>query len=160
MIIKTRLSENDFVRANITLVYQRILVRILTACWILLALLQSLTYMLVDTANGFDILLLIILLFFFPVIAFVKAKYLYKKNPQIGETVTYEIMDNRILCTGETYRSTITWNKILKVKQTNKWIFLWFDKQYAASIHKRDFWEGERGELKINLDKHGIKNNL
>lgn len=56
---------------------------------------------------------------------------------------------------GKLFNSQMMWNKIYKVSQTKRWLFIWQSKQRVNAIHKSDVRAGALTELKQILIAQG-----
>jgi hypothetical protein len=161
MIIRTKLSKEDFIRVNFVLLYSRFFVKIITALSIIYFVV-SLLALFFDSTN-FNIGRLIGPVLFaaaLPLITYLSARRNYASAPRISETIEYEFDKNNLLVKGESFSSQLSWNKIYKVSKLKNWILIWQNSQVANAIPRRDIWEGDIMKLKEILDMLQVKNNL
>lgn len=72
----------------------------------------------------------------------------------------YHFEDDQLTVKGESFSSQYTWEKVYKVTETKKWIFIWQSRQIANLIKKRDIADVQISILKEILDRNKVKNNL
>ena len=85
----------------------------------------------------------------------------YKSNGRISETINYEFDKENIQLIGESFNSTLTWEKIYSVTENKYWILIWQSRQVANVIPKRDFINGDLQTFKSIVNSHrGLKNKL
>jgi len=160
-IIETKLSEKEFINANMVLLYKK------RGAWINiviggLLLIYFLFTWFESERTYFDPTLIIapvILIGLLPLLTYFRAKKLFG-NSRAGEKIIYEFRDNQFVITGESFNSQLSWDKIYKVTGTKNWIFVWHNSQQANPIPKKDIWEGEILKLREILDTNKVKNNL
>jgi hypothetical protein len=160
-IIKTRLSEKDFINANMVLLYKKPMVRIFTAIAIIFLLFALFTLITNPQYASISVLLApVIIGGITPLMTFINAKRMYRVNTRTREQIDYEFQNDLFVIRGESFNAQLTWNKIYKVTATKKWLFIWQNSQAANPILKKDIWEGEIMKLKEILAANGVKNNL
>lgn len=161
MIIKTKLSEKDFIRINFILLYRRVFILIITIAAIL-SILLSITVAITNSSR-FNISQLIgplIIALILPVMVYFMAIRNYKSSKRIGETIEYEFTNTDFLIRGESFSSQLSWDKVYKVTKLKHWVLIWQNRQAANIISRRDIWEGDITKLKEILTTHQVKNNL
>jgi len=160
MIIKTKLTERDFINATFVLLFKRIIIKIFFAVMLLSVLLFLVSAFVFSIISVSQIIMPLIFLFLFPVLTYFSAKRSYASNKRFNETIEYNFENEYLSIKGETFNVQASWDKIYKVTQTKNWIFIWHSRQQANTIPKKDIWEGDQDKLKELLDKHKVKNNL
>lgn len=161
MIIKTKLSEKDFVRINFILLYRKIFILIITIAAVL-SILLSVTVAFTDPSRFSlsQVLGPVIIILIMPVMVYFIAKKNYKGSKRIGETIEYEFTNNDFLIRGESFSSQLSWDKVYKVTKLKHWVLIWQNNRAANIISRRDIWEGDITKLKEILTTHQVKNNL
>lgn len=161
MIIKTRLSEKDYIRASFALFYSKFWVKFITLVGVLGLIVSVIAiFVQLQPQNSSPITIAIIFLFGLPVMTYFSAKRNYSSMARISEPIEYRFTDDNLEVKGESFSSQYTWDKIYKITQTKNWILIWHSRQIANPIPKSDIWQAEYDDLKRLLSKHGIKNNL
>lgn len=161
MHIKTQLSEKDYLRASIHMLYRKTSTRIVTGIGIILLLLNlALMFWGIDDGSISGIIIPIILLVLSPAMVFWNVKRTYKANKRVREKTEYRFDDSNLFIKGETYESRVEWSNIPKVTVTKEWVILWVNKVQGYIIPRKDFWDGELHDLKNILNDKGISNNI
>jgi hypothetical protein len=164
MVIKTKLTEQDFIKVTLIILYGKPFIKIISIL-MLLSLLVAIVSFFVPLSFAGDasitrittpVLILIVL----PAMTYFGARRNYSSNKRMAELIEYQLDNNYLIIQGESFNAQFTWDKIYKVTQTHNWILIWQTRQSANAIHKSDIWEGEIDELKAILTAHGVKNNL
>lgn len=139
--ISTRLFLDDFRRLNLHLLYRNYAIKLLTGVGIFLMacviLLFFLTKMEQFSIGGFAIGFA--LAFLMPITSYISAKKNYNSNQRISEIMKYKFDDSEICIEGESFNSTLIWNKVHKVSESKDFILIWQSSQTVNAIPKRDF---------------------
>lgn len=163
MTIKTRLTENDYIRVNFYLLYRRWFIRIITA-FAVLTVLFSLTEMIshigITNLDFSTFIFPIVALAGLPLLTLYGAKRNYKTASRIHETITYDFRPDYLDVKGESFTSQMAWAKFYKVTKSKNWLLIWQNRQAANIIPIRDVWESQVEELKEILQRNKVKNNL
>ena len=160
MIIKSKLTEKDFINVNFVLLYSRPIFKIITIIFCVLVLIGIPIVIVLPKTSLTQILFPLIFLSLMPLMTYFTAKRNFKANKRISETIEYQFDKDYLSAKGESFNTQQTWDKIYKVTQTKNWILIWQNNQVANPIHKRDIWDGEINDLKNILQAHNVKNNL
>lgn len=160
MIIKTRLTEKDFIRAFFTIIYNKPIIKVFIGIAVFYT--AILTIQLAGGAGKAlpDFFVPVFVLIAFPCIFYFTAKKNYASNKRISEPVEYRFDKDLLVIKGESFTAELTWDKIHKVSQTKKLLLIWQTPQLVNIIPKRDIWEGDILALKEILNHHRVKNNL
>ncbi len=67
------------------------------------------------------------------------ARKAYDSNKRLGETIEYRFDEDHLIVTGESFSAELTWAKIHKVAQTEKWILIYQTRNAANFIAKKIF---------------------
>ena len=102
---------------------------------------------------------LLIAAIFFTVL-FVSIKSSFKANKIIRETIVYELTDDQLIITGESFQGKLAWSSVHKVLKNGAWLFLFQNKQVANIIPLENISPEAWHYLKELLQKHGVENNL
>lgn len=160
MIIKTKLTEKDYINVNFVLLYSKTIIQILTGGMIFYAVVTLLQAAFLSIGSYSTLIGPACILLILPLITYFSAKKNYSSNLRMTETIEYQFNEDNLVVKGESFNSQLSWDKIYKVTQTRNWILIWQNRQIANPIPKRDIWEGQNEELKIILDRNKIRNNL
>jgi hypothetical protein len=164
MMIRTRLTEKDFVKVTFAISFSKPMIRvvfIIMGICLILAIVSAIAPMtIVGDFSIFRLIFPLFVLVSLPAITYFAAKKNYLSNKRMQELVEYKFEKNYLIIQGESFDSQMTWDKIYKVSQTKKWIFIWQSKQSANVIRTSDISVGEKNELKQILNAHHVKNNI
>ena len=160
MIIKTQLSEKEYINVSFVLLYKKPYIKIIYGALIFCILLSTFGSSILGRNLYSDLLTPMIILAIYPAFTYLAAKRNYATNTRIKENIEYKFEKDYLVIEGESFKSQLRWDKIYKVTQTKNWVLIWQNRQIANVIPKADIWEGERAELKIILTQFNIKNNL
>lgn len=138
----TQLQLNDFIRVNFHFVYRKWAFKFMLGLGIfmLTTILFSIAF-LPDAFTSFPYVPLALALYFscgLPVTIYFSAKRNYANNGRISEPIRYEIDNEQITTSGETFNATFSWGKVYSVTETKHWILIWQSKQLANVILKSD----------------------
>jgi YcxB-like protein len=160
MLIKTKLSERDFINASLVLLYTKTSTKVITGIFALFFAIETLTLASRHTNSFFQIIYPLLLLVFPPGTTYFAAKRAFAANKANGEAIEYDFEEAGISTKGETFNGQASWDTIYKVTQTKNWILIWRDRQVANPIPKKDISDEQAVTLKEILDKNNVKNNL
>jgi hypothetical protein len=161
MIIKTKLSEKDFINVNFVLLYKKALIKILTGISFLglLIFIASLTFAPISFPIS-SVFYIVFVLGVLPLVTFFTAKKNYKSNKRISEDIEYQFHPDALFVTGESFTSQLSWDKIHKVTKTKNWLLIWQSSQMANVIPLQNMFTSELDDLKSILLQKSVKNNL
>ena len=160
MIIKSQLTEQDYINANFVLLFSRPIFKIVLVIIGLFSLSNMITVILSPNGSISSIIPPLIIILMLPLMTYLAAKRNFKANQRISEIVQYTFDEQTLTIKGESFNSQYSWDKIYKVSQTKNWLLIWQNRQVANPIPKRDVWDGEMQDLKEILMRHNVKNNL
>jgi hypothetical protein len=120
MLIKTKLSERDFINVNFILMYSRFYVKFFTCITLLILLIFPLRWSVQSNVSFSELVGPLAMLAFIPLITFFGAKRNYKANKRIQEPIEYQIDSEFLKIKGESFNSQQTWDKISKVTKKKK----------------------------------------
>lgn len=160
MIIKTHLTEKDYINVSFVLWFKKPYTKIIYGVFIFCILVSTIGNNFLKQSLNSDFAVPVIALIIFPLFTYISAKRGYAASSRIKENIEYKFEKNYLIIEGESFKTELSWDKIYKVTQTKNWVFIWLTRHHANVISKEDIWEGERAELKTILSAHNIKNNL
>jgi len=76
-----------------------------------------------------------------PIAIYFNARKTFSTHGLIKERIIYEITDDKICQTGETFHSEMDWTKIYKIVEMKNWILIYHNRQIANTIPKESFGE-------------------
>jgi len=160
MVIKSKLTKQDFINLNFILLYSKISMKVLTALTAFLFLVSIVASIFSNHDYFPAVIFLFILLIFTPLHTYISAVRNFKASNRGSETIEYHFDNEYLSVKGESFNAQLSWDKIYKVTQTKNWILIWQNRQAGNPIPKGNISEEQIGELKEILDNHKVKNNL
>jgi hypothetical protein len=137
MTITSRLTQKDFINANLVLLYSRIFVKIMTGIILLIFLSGIALEISGKNRSGIQpILTPFIILTVLPVSTYFAAKKNFNSDKRIGEQIEYTFNREDLFVKGESFHAQLSIEKIFKVTQTKNWLLVWQSKQIANVIPK------------------------
>lgn len=107
----------------------------------------------------FPIAFSIVILFVVPISIYFSSKKNYKTHIRLHEEVSYEITDEAIILTGESFNSEMTWDKTYKVVELRNW-FLIYQNKIVANIIPKTSVGNNRNELREIVRRQKFKSRL
>lgn len=77
------------------------------------------------------------LVFFLPLISYFGVKRNFASNPRVSEEMQYYFTNDTIEITGESFNSSMTWDKVFMLKETNSHVLIYHDQIIAQFINKK-----------------------
>jgi len=161
IVVKTKMTQQDFISASIALKYSRISTKIITGMAVLI--LGYVTYLSVAYPDMiyFPEFILPVAFIIIPfILTYFSARINYNTSKRLSENIEYIFSDDYFSIKGESFNSQSSWDKVYKVSQTKNWILVWHNRFIANLIPKKDLQETDINTLKTILDFHQVKNNL
>ena len=160
MIIKTKLSEKDFIDASLATIWARKYSKVFLIVFLLI--IASNIFNSTFTKNSVIPFILPPLLIFGGLFLAIRYgfKKAYQKNYRSSENIEYNFTDNYLQITGESFTSEMSWNKIYKVTKTKNWLLVWQSSQSANVIPLRLMSSEDLQHLKDIMQKNHAKHNL
>lgn len=161
MTIKSKLTQKEFIAANLAFRYAKIRTWIATGFALLIliaAIIVTILYPEASTPSFF--IIPVLMLGLSPAIIYFQSRLAYKSNTRLQEVIEYDFGQDNLHIKGDSFTTTMTWEKIYKVKQTKTWLFIYSNRFVANPISKKDLFESDLDNLKEILNRHKVKNNL
>ena len=98
----------------------------------------SITYAINGELDWFLYFFLFFILFI-PISVYRAANSNYKSSKALHQMITYDITEDTITASGETFNSTVTWSSLYKTREFTDFILLYTSKNVANIIPKRAF---------------------
>ena len=161
MVIKSQLSEQDYINVNFTLYYSKTFTKIRIGIIILFFVASLLAALFLSDYFDYSYpLIMLALLIISPLLIYINSKRMYKSNLRLSEPIEYQFEGDYLSTKGESFNAQLSWSKFYKVKKTKNYLILWQSAQSANIIPRRDIWDSELDKLKAILQTHNVKNNL
>ncbi len=160
MVIKSKLTKQDFIKLNFILLYGKLSMKLYTV-FIALGILTAIGVAMFYQFNSFIYVIgPFVMLIALPLLTYFGAVRNYTANNRITETIEYHFDNEYLSLKGESFNSQLSWGKIYKVTHIKNWILIWQNKQVSNPIPKGNISEEQIGELKAILNNNKVKNNL
>ncbi|WP_462222768.1 YcxB family protein [Ferruginibacter sp.] len=160
MLIKSQLTEKDFIKINLVLLYSKISIKIFTVLIFIFLLITIVTVILIPSVSFTQLIVPVVMLLFLPLFTYFVAKRNFNISNRISELIEYNFDNENLTMKGESFNSQLSLDKIAKVAITKNWLLIWQNRQFANPIPKRDISALQLTELKEILDSKKVKNNL
>lgn len=162
MIIKTQLTQKDFINGSLVLLYSKWNLKIISIIAGLMFI-ASLVIFAAGPQYGDPTSSMLVSLFmalWLPGLTYFSAKKNYNTNSRASEPIEYTFEENAMTITGSSFNATLSWNKFYKVSKTKNWVLIWQTSKSANLIPRRDITDNEIGYLKKIITSNRVKNNL
>lgn len=162
MKIETKIELKDYIKLMYILTYRRRGMIITNIMGLLLftftimyfaGIIESVEFPWMPVAFSFVIVIVV------PTSVYFSAKKNYKTHSRLQEKIIYEIDEETIIITGESFSSEMTWNKTYKVVELKDWFLFYQNKIVANIIPKHSIGE-DRFKLRMIVKNQKIKNKL
>jgi hypothetical protein len=160
MIIKTKLTEKDYINASIAILFARSYTRNLLSIVGVIILINIISGIVRTGLVMANLLPPILIFAIFPAVFYFSVKKGYSSNKRMNESIEYNFMQNDLIITGESFKTELSWNKVYKVAKSSKWLLIWQSRQIANAIPINSIAEEELTKLKIILTGKQVTNNL
>lgn len=160
MLIKTKLSERDFINANLVMLYNKPFLRFATGLVLASCVLFFVCSFFLPSVSVRSAILPILAISALPLATYFSAKKIFKKSTTLGESIDYELDEEVIKIHGESFTGQLTWTKVHKVTKTKNWLLIWQNSQQASPIPRRNVRNRDLPAIAEILNKNGVKNNL
>jgi len=144
MKIETQIELKDFIRFTFKLLYSKRLYQLLFIIGIFVFTASIFQFFMENTFVDppyAEFFVGIFLIFIYPIIIFYKAKKNFESNKILQEKVSYEFIEDKILISGDSFNSELSWGSIIKVEETKDWILIYHNKQTAILLLKSSIGE-------------------
>jgi hypothetical protein len=158
--IKTKLSEKDFVNANMVMLYSKPFLRFATGLVLASCVIFFICSFFLPSVSVRAAILPVLAISALPLATYFSAKKIFKKSTTLGEDIVYTFDDEMINIQGESFNGQLPLNKIYKVTKTRNWLLLWQNNQQASPLPRRSIREIDLPKIEGLLNRHGVKNNL
>jgi hypothetical protein len=159
--IETKLTLDDFVKANYILLFQKPTTKLLLLVAFLmivlpvaLAISGTAPYSLVQSLIGIG------LIAFYLFSTYLTARKNYNAIPGLKDALTYEFSNEQLVCFAGASSSQSTWDKVYKVTEMKHFILLWRSRQIVNVLPKRDITREQLAAIKEMLTNNKVKNNM
>lgn len=89
------------------------------------------------------------------------AKRNFNSDPRIGEKMIYSFDIEQFHILGESFNSSMTWDKVYKIQEMKNWILIYHNKMIASLIPRPSFSDEEYLKFREIISKHpNLESNL
>jgi len=158
MKIETRLDFGKYLKLMYWLTYKKpwtIIITIVGLTMLVLSILYFLGYLIAFENPPYTQLIIGLIVIFIPLAIYRSAKKSFSSNGRLQENMIYEFTDDKIIITGETFKTEMNWTKLFKIQELKDWILIYNNKFNANIIPKDSF-----GENLIEFKKIVFRNNI
>lgn len=160
MIVKSKLTEKDFINLNFLLLWSRPAIKFFSFVMAITFLTVLANLFLKVTAFNNTTWSYLVIPFAVIALTYYNAKKSFSSNEKASEQIEYDFGSRSFSVTGRSFNASYAWDSILKVSKTKGWIIVWQSKQSASPIPLRYFDQLQLDELKEILEQNKVKNNL
>lgn len=147
--IETKLSREDYTKLVNAMMRSKRSLRTLFWIGILLMLASAVNAVATNLESSIPTFIMgAVLVFIVPVIIRSSAGRIYDSSIVLTERVIYEIDDNGVNVTGESFTIELDWNRVRQVTEHPDFFLIWENAQMARGLPKRDFKANEITEFR------------
>jgi hypothetical protein len=129
-----------------------IIITIIGLTMLVLSILYFMGYHMTLDKPPFAQLIIGLITIFIPVSIFKSARKAFSSHGRIQERMIYEFTLDKIIITGETFKTEMDWTKLYKIQELKDWILIYNTKLNANVIPKESFGEELIEFKKLVLD--------
>ena len=162
--IESQINLKEYIKLMYSLTYRRPLMIIMTIVGLLIVIVSLKNAIVRDHWVDFPYQTLffgIILLIFIPASIYWNAKKNFNSTPRIKERMVYTFEPEEFHILGESFNSSMSWDKVFKVQETKGWLLIYHNKIVASLIPRSSFSAEEYRQVKDLISAHPeIQSNL
>ncbi len=157
--IQSRITLNDYTKVVYLLIYRKPLVLLISLFGLVLIILSLLYFLKIYTPTGnppyFPLLAGMLITVVFPVAIYRLARRNFNSGDLLHENILYTFTNENVFLQGDSFAMTLSWNKIYKVRNLNKWILFYQDRDHLNFLVRNSFSPAQQKEFNriIKLNK-------
>lgn len=162
MIIETKIDFKKYIKLMYILTYRRKLMIYTSILGFLLLIISIFYFFGIIEMTEFPwipILTGIVINIVMPISVYYTSRKAYFTNARLQEKIVYEITQDLIIITGESFNSQMTWDKTYKVLELKEW-FLIYHNKLSANIISKERIGNQAQELREIIKRQNIKYKL
>lgn len=162
MIIETKIDFKKYIKLMYILTYRRKLMIYTSILGFLLIIISIFYFFGIIEMTEFPwipILTGIVINIVMPISVYYTSRKAYFTNARLQEKIVYEITQDLIIITGESFNSQMTWDKTYKVLELKEW-FLIYHNKLSANIISKERIGNQAQELREIIKRQNIKYKL
>jgi hypothetical protein len=155
IIIDTTCSEEDYIAFNFYTLNKYYKSKLLIVMMLILGVLMVITGLFIEELFiliALGVGLLVFSLVYIPILKR-NIKKMYKASPLMKQQSTLTVDNEKLIEVSEVSQSTLTWDKILQIGESDKYIYIFISKIQAYIIKKSKLREEELSNLKLFIPK-------
>jgi len=145
MTIETKLDFKRYLELMFAMAYRKPIMIVYNLLGLILLTLPLIYFLggniSYDKPPYFQLVFAVFILALLPFSVYTSAKKNFASPGKLREKIIYEITEENILMTGETFELKIEWDKIHKIMELKKWVLIYPNKKAAFILPKEDFGE-------------------
>ena len=166
-VISTHLNYPEYFRMQFKLRYSKLWIKLVSLLGILylMAYLIALKFYHFDFWNSDISAIGFFLVYFavvYPLLSWYMVRRSFKGNQRIQEPIIYRLSEQGIVCTGESFSSNYSWDKLYKVQTYHGWLLLYQSslgynliklqpKDEAQLKALKEFLQSQKFKMKIKM---------
>jgi hypothetical protein len=143
MMVETKLDFKKYLWFLFGKTYQKPLMIFLTVCGLTIFITSGLYFLGIkipfEDPPYFQVWFGLFLLLILPYVIHRSARRNFSSRGKLQEKIIYEFTEERIIVTGETFKSEIDWSKIYRIVELKNWILIYQNKISAYFLPKESF---------------------
>lgn len=162
MIIETKIDFKKYIKLMYILTYRRKLMIYTSILGFLLLIISIFYFFGIIEMTEFPwipILTGIVINIVMPISVYYTSRKAYFTNARLQEKIVYEITQDLIIITGESFNSQMTWDKTYKVLELKEW-FLIYHNKLSANIISKESIGNQTQEFREIIKRQNIKYKL
>jgi hypothetical protein len=163
MKISTKIEFKEYRQLMFILTYRRPGMIIVTVAGLIILISALISYVIIHLplqSVSLIPLFLGLYIILLPIFVFYNSKKVFKSNSRLHELITYEFTPDKILMTGESFKSEMDWMKIYKIQELSRWILIYQSRATANLILKESFNNEQLIDFRKLVINNNIKNNF
>ncbi|MEL6253130.1 MAG: YcxB family protein [Bacteroidota bacterium] len=159
--IESQINEKEYIKLMYTITYRRPIMIILTVVGVFMLFLGIRYVIVFDKWEDIPFQMLIFgfaISILLPIFMYWSSKRSFNATPRIREKMIYTFDTEEIHILGESFNSSMSWDKVFKIRETKEWLLLYQNKIVANLIPKSSFSTEEYSALKEIIAAHPALN--
>lgn len=162
MTIKTKMSFKEFIRLNIDILFEDIVLKfgfLFLLVFPILAIISNTVYYF-NLQNLLIAIFILLFLLFIILFKFFQLKKVYKTNKYIKEELVYTFSNDKFFLESDSFKREIDWKTLYKVNELKHQFLIYFDSYTKNTIPKKDFTKDQISELRNIIKNNNVKAKL
>lgn len=155
--VESQINLKEYIKLMYSLTYRKPLMLISTIVVLLMVVVTLKNSIVRDNWVDFpyqSLLLGIIILIVIPASIYWSSKRNFNSTPRIRERMVYTFEKEEFHILGESFNSSMSWDKVFKVQETKQWLLIYHNKIVASLIPRSSFSAEEYENVKELILSH------